>query len=99
MPTLPLKATRIPAPGAPRMEIIQRGFEMIANTCPFDVTGHPSMSLPCGLSEGLPAGMMLTAKHLEQGSIYRAAGRVQEAGGWKGVREGRAEHSASQRGS
>src|SRR3989449_11597802 len=43
MPTLPLKATRIPAPGAPRMEIIQRGFEMIANTCPFDVTGHPSI--------------------------------------------------------
>ena len=39
---------------------------MIANTCPFDVTGHPSMSLRCGLSDGLPAGMMLTAKHLDE---------------------------------
>src|SRR5207253_1262792 len=27
MPTLPLKATPLPAPGAPRMEIIQRAFE------------------------------------------------------------------------
>ena len=86
MPTLPLKATRIPAPGAPRMEIIQRGFEMIANTCPFDVTGHPSMSVPCGLSDGLPAGMMLTAKHFDEVSIYRAASAFEKAGDWKGVR-------------
>src|SRR5207244_11900162 len=64
MPTLPLKATRIPAPGAPRMEIIQRGFEMIANTCPFDVAVHPAMSLRCGLGEVLAAGMVVTARHL-----------------------------------
>ena len=86
MPTLPLKATRIPAPGAPRMEIIQRGFEMIANTCPFDVTGHPSMSVPCGLSDGLPAGMMLTAKHFDEMAIYRAASAFEKAGDWKGIR-------------
>ena len=60
MPTLPLKATPIPAAGAPRMELIQRAFEMLPNTVAFDVTGHPSMSVPCGLSDGLPAGMMLT---------------------------------------
>ena len=45
-------STRLPAADAPRMDIIQRGFEMIANTCPFDVTGHPSMSVPCGMSDG-----------------------------------------------
>jgi len=28
-----------PKPDAPRMEIIQRGFEMLPNTAPFDVTG------------------------------------------------------------
>lgn len=32
MPTLPLRATRIPEPGAPRMEFIQRAFEMLPNT-------------------------------------------------------------------
>jgi amidase len=41
MPTLPLKATPIPAPGAPRMKVIQRAFEMLPNTAPFDVTWAP----------------------------------------------------------
>ena len=29
------------------------------NTSPFDVTGHPALSVPCGSSGGLPVGMML----------------------------------------
>jgi amidase len=86
MPTLPLKATPIPASGAPRMEIIQRAFEMLPNTVAFDVTGHPSMSVPCGLSDGLPAGMMLTAKHFDEVSIYRAASAFEKAGDWMGIR-------------
>jgi amidase len=86
MPTLPLKATPLPAPGAPRMEVIQRAFEMLPNTAPFDVTGHPAMSLPCGLSDGLPAGMMLVAKHFDEVSIYRAASAFEKAGDWKGIR-------------
>jgi amidase len=86
MPTLPLKATPIPKPGAPRMEIIQRAFEMLPNTAPIDVTGHPSMSVPCGMSDGLPAGMMLTAKHFDEVSIYRAASAFEKAGDWKSIR-------------
>ena len=35
---------------------------MIANTAPFDVTGHPSLSVPAGLVNGLPVGMMITAR-------------------------------------
>jgi amidase len=86
MPTLPLKATPIPKPGAPRMEIIQRAFEMLANTAPFDVTGHPAMSVPCGLSAGLPAGMMLVARHFDEVSIYRAASAFEKAGDWREIR-------------
>jgi len=86
MPTLPVKATPIPQPGGPRMEIIQRAFEMLPNTAPIDVTGHPSMSVPCGLSDGLPAGMMLTAKHFDEVSIYRAASAFEKAGDWTGIR-------------
>jgi amidase len=86
MPTLPLKATPIPKPGAPRMETIQRGFEMLANTATFDVTGHPAMSVPCGLSDGRPAGMMLVAKHFDETSIYRAASAFEKAGDWQDVR-------------
>ena len=86
MPTLPLKATPLPKPDAPRMEVIQRAFEMLPNTAPFDVTGHPSMSVPCGLSNGLPAGMMLTAKHFDESAIYRAASAFEKAGDWTGIR-------------
>ena len=39
MPTLPLKATLLPPPNASREDYVARALEMLANTCPFDVTG------------------------------------------------------------
>ncbi|MDF3837495.1 amidase [Cupriavidus basilensis] len=84
MPTLPLKAQPIPAPGAPLAEVIQRAFEMVANTAPFDATGHPAMSLPCGLGDGLPIGLMLVGKHWDEATIYRAAHAFEQAGDWHG---------------
>ena len=80
MPTLPLKATPLPPADAPREEIVARAFEMIPNTAPFDVTGHPAMSLPCGESDGLPIGLMLVGRHFDEASIYRAAGAFEAAG-------------------
>src|SRR5207247_4989331 len=59
MPTLPLKATPLPPADAPREVSIQRAFEMISNTAPFDATGHPAMIVPCGQSDGLQFGLVL----------------------------------------
>jgi amidase len=83
MPTLPLKATKLPEPGAPREEIVARAFEMLANTAPFDITHHPAMSIPCGLGDGLPIGMMLVGKAFDEASIYRAAYAFEQAGDWQ----------------
>ena len=80
MPTLPLKATPLPPADAPREVSIQRAFEMISNTAPFDATGHPAMSVPCGQSDGLPIGLMLVGKHWEESTIYRAAHAFEQAG-------------------
>ena len=84
MPTLPMKATPIPDQNAPLALYCQRGFEMLPNTCPFDVTGHPAMSIPCGMSQGLPIGMMLIGKHYNESTIYRAAHAFEQLGDWKG---------------
>ena len=46
MPTLPLKATLLPPPNASREEYVACALEMLANTCPFDVTGHPAITSP-----------------------------------------------------
>jgi amidase len=73
MPTLPMRATVIPARDAPDEELIARALEMIPNTAPFDVTGHPAMSVPCAMSEGLPVGMMLIGKHGDERTILRAS--------------------------
>jgi len=85
MPTLPMRATKIPAPDAPRMEIIARAFEMLPNTAPFDVTGHPALTLPCGTSDGLPAGLMLVGKHWDESTIYRAAHAFEQSHDWMKV--------------
>lgn len=80
MPTLPLKATPLPAADATREEYVARALEMIANTCPFDVTGHPAITVPAGMSSGLPVGMMLVGRHWEDATVLRVADAFQKLG-------------------
>ena len=77
MPTLPLKATKIPDASASLEEYVARALEMIVNTCPFDVTGHPAMNVPCAMSAGLPIGMMLVGRSTEDATVLRAADAFQ----------------------
>ena len=88
MPTLPMVATPLPEANAPVADILQRGFEMLANTAQFDCTHHPAMSLPCGMVDGLPVGMMLVAKAFDEETIYRAAAAFENRVDWKGLRAG-----------
>jgi amidase len=83
LPTLAMKATPIPPADAPRELYVQRALEMIGNTCPFDITHHPAITVPCGLSDGLPIGLMLVGRHYEESTIYRAAYAFEQAGDWK----------------
>jgi amidase len=82
MPTLPMKATPLPPPDAPRELYIQRAFEMVPNTAPFNASGHPAMTIPCGMSDGLPIGLMLIGKYYDESVIYRAAAAFEGAGDW-----------------
>ncbi len=86
MPTLPMTATPLPPADAPVSEIIQRAFEVLPNTAPFDCTHHPAMSVPCGLVDGLPVGLMLVGKMYDEGTIYRAAAAFESGVDWKSLK-------------
>jgi amidase len=83
MPTLPRTASPLPEADASLAEIIARAAELNVNTCPFDVSGHPAMSVPCELSDGLPVGMMLVGGRFQEATIYRAAAGFEASGGWQ----------------
>ena len=82
MPTTPIKASELPPPSAPRELVVERALNMISNTAPFDITHHPAMAIPCGMSDGLPVSMMLVGKHWDEPTIYRAAYAFEQAGEW-----------------
>ncbi len=81
MPTLPIRATTLPAPDAPREEYLARSLEMIPNTAPFDITGHPATSVPAGLVDGLPVGMMIVGRQFDDATCLRVAAAFEEAVG------------------
>ena len=60
-------------------------MQMISNTAPFDITHHPAMAVPCGMSDGLPVSMMLIGKHFDESTVYRAAHAFEQAGDWKSM--------------
>lgn len=71
MPTMPMVAPPLPAPGAGREEILRQAFEPVVNTSATNVTHHPAFSLPCGTKDGLPVAMMLIGRHWDEPTLYR----------------------------
>ena len=81
MPTTPMQAQPLPAEDAPMIEKIAKSMEQVANTCPFNLTGHPAMNVPCGGHDGLPIGMELIGRHWEDATLLRAADAFEQATG------------------
>jgi amidase len=73
MPTLPVVAFDIPTGGATIEEVMAISAGLMPNTCPFDVTGHPATSVPAGLSDGLPVGLMIVGRRLDDAMCLRVA--------------------------
>ncbi|MTH63946.1 amidase [Paracoccus shanxieyensis] len=83
MPTVPLKAPKLPAVDCGPAEWVGRALEMNANTAPFNATGLPALSIPCGRADGLPVGMMLIGRDHAEAMLYRAAAAYEAAFDWK----------------
>src|ERR1700721_1630970 len=82
MPTIPFTATPIPPPDAPLGCAIDTALNMQANTCSFDVSGHPAFTVPCGRVNGLPVGLMLVGRHFEETTLMRLASAIEAGGDW-----------------
>jgi aspartyl-tRNA(Asn)/glutamyl-tRNA(Gln) amidotransferase subunit A len=52
---------------------------------PFNVTGHPALTLMCGLSraEGLPLSLQLVGRYFDEATVYRAAAGYERAAPWR----------------
>lgn len=84
MPTTRMMASKIPPADADLPAIMAHSWEQIGNTCPFNITHHPAISVPCGLGEGdRPIGLMLVAKHWQESTLYRAAHAFEQATDWQ----------------
>ncbi len=81
MPTTPMKAHRY-NPKLDLRGLITHGWNMLGNTAPFDMTGHPSLSIPCAKSGGLPVGLMLTGRHFEEPLLFRVAHALEKQISW-----------------
>lgn len=82
MPTTPMRAHRYD----PRLDLrglISHGWNMLGNTAPFDMTGHPSLSVPCGKVDGLPVGLMLTGRHFDDATLLRVAHAFEQQMPWE----------------
>ena len=82
MPTTPLVAQRYEANQSVK-DNLNFGWTMLGNTAPFNMTGHPSLSVPCGKSDGLPVGLMLTGRHFEDGTLLRVGHAFEQQRAWE----------------
>jgi len=83
-PTSPLVATRFgqqsaDLPGGPK-PLVRAYLDL---TLPFNLSGHPAISVPCGISsDGMPIGAQVVGKPFAEGTILRVAHRYQQVTDW-----------------
>jgi amidase len=87
LPTVPGTAETLPAGGPQDAGLLARALGKALNTAPMDITGHPAISVPAGLVDGLPAGMMIVGKRFDDATVLRVADAFESlCGGFPSVR-------------
>ena len=80
---LMLPSTPIVANPIDGLESASQAPALTRFTAPFNLTGLPAISLPCGFSgAGLPVGMQLVGHHWGEAELLQAAFAYEQAAGW-----------------
>ena len=80
-------ATGIASPTVDRMSKMGTDAELISAvlryTCPFDMTGSPTITLPGGFTDGgMPVAFQFVSRHFEESLLLRAGWAYQQITGW-----------------
>jgi len=74
--------TRIPAPRI-GSDAVALASHLTAFTAPFDVTGVPALSLPCGFTrDGLPIGLQIVGRAWHEARVLQVAHQYQRVTAW-----------------
>jgi Asp-tRNA(Asn)/Glu-tRNA(Gln) amidotransferase A subunit family amidase len=78
LPTTPIAAPLIEETGA-----IQAAKSLTRFTSPFNLTGLPAISIPCGFSTtGMPIGLQIVSKHWAEEKVLQAGNAYENATEW-----------------
>ena len=68
-----IPSTPITAPLIEGNDAVEQARRLTRFTAPFNLTGLPAISLPCGFSEGLPVGLQIVGGAWREAAVLRAA--------------------------
>ena len=81
-PSWPEPAPKI-VPGESEEDRIDESASRLKFTAPYNFSGHPTLSLPCGFTEGgLPLSLQLVGRHLSEDVLLRLGHAYEEATDW-----------------
>ncbi len=81
-PTTPMKPIKLLGSNISVGDWAERAGINVQNTSPLDLTGHPAITLPCGVGEGnLPIALQLVGKNWAESLLFRVAYTYEQSAG------------------
>jgi amidase len=77
LPTIPMKPVKLLTEPLGLQAMGSRIASISRNTLPFNLTGHPAISVPCGPKGSLPIGLQLVGRHWQESALFRLAHAVE----------------------
>ena len=78
-----LPTTPIPAPVLEGEDALERARQLTRFTAPFNLTGMPALSIPCGFTkDSLPIGLQIVSRAWNEAGVLRTGYAFQESTEW-----------------